>query len=90
MAESIEERIRERAYHLWEAEGRPPGRAEAHWLRAEAEVKGAAESQAPRPAARPAKAKAKPDTKPKAKAGAKPGAGTRKAGAAKARRAPAR
>jgi Protein of unknown function (DUF2934) len=26
-----EQRIRERAYQLWEAEGRPEGRAEAHW-----------------------------------------------------------
>ncbi len=30
--------IRERAYQLWEAEGRPDGRAEAHWYRAEAEL----------------------------------------------------
>jgi hypothetical protein len=26
-----EQRIRERAYHLWEAEGRPERRAEEHW-----------------------------------------------------------
>ncbi|MBK1660157.1 DUF2934 domain-containing protein [Paracraurococcus ruber] len=26
-----EQRIRIRAYHLWEAEGRPGDRAEAHW-----------------------------------------------------------
>lgn len=26
-----EERIRERAYFLWQAEGCPEGRAEAHW-----------------------------------------------------------
>ena len=26
-----EQRIRERAYHLWEVEGRPEGRAEEHW-----------------------------------------------------------
>lgn len=30
MAEEDKDR-RERAYHLWEAEGRPEGRAEAHW-----------------------------------------------------------
>ncbi|MDO9710609.1 DUF2934 domain-containing protein [Paracraurococcus lichenis] len=29
-----EQRVRERAYHLWEAEGRPEGRADAHWVRA--------------------------------------------------------
>ena len=28
-------RIRERAYRLWEAEGRPEGRAGAHWDMAE-------------------------------------------------------
>ena len=30
----IEERVRERAYLLWEREGRPEGRAEEHWRRA--------------------------------------------------------
>jgi hypothetical protein len=29
-----EARVRERAYFLWEREGRPHGRAEAHWHRA--------------------------------------------------------
>jgi hypothetical protein len=29
-----EERIRQRAYHLWEAEGRPDGRDEEYWERA--------------------------------------------------------
>jgi hypothetical protein len=28
---SIEARIRERAYHLWQDEGCPDGRADAHW-----------------------------------------------------------
>ena len=28
-------RIRVRAYHLWESEGRPEGQAEAYWQRAE-------------------------------------------------------
>jgi hypothetical protein len=28
------QRIRERAYHLWESEGRPEGRAEEYWERA--------------------------------------------------------
>jgi len=29
-----EDRIRERAHRLWEAEGRPDGRAEHHWFQA--------------------------------------------------------
>ena len=27
----LEQRIRERAYKIWEDEGRPEGRPEAHW-----------------------------------------------------------
>ena len=33
-----EERIRERAYELWEQAGRPEGRAVEHWLQAETEI----------------------------------------------------
>lgn len=33
-----DERIRERAYGLWEAEGRPDGCAERHWKEAEFEL----------------------------------------------------
>jgi Protein of unknown function (DUF2934) len=33
-----EQAIRERAYRIWEAEGRPDGKELDHWLRAEAEV----------------------------------------------------
>lgn len=33
-SEDTERRIREHAYRLWEAEGRPEGRAEAHWEQA--------------------------------------------------------
>jgi hypothetical protein len=36
----LHERIRRRAYLLWEQEGRPEGQAEDHWHRAEAEVAG--------------------------------------------------
>jgi hypothetical protein len=36
----LHERIKWRAYLLWEQEGRPEGRADDHWLRAEAEVAG--------------------------------------------------
>ena len=34
-AENREVRIRERAYHLWEADGRPHGREREFWERAE-------------------------------------------------------
>lgn len=33
-----EQAIRERAYALWEEEGRPDGRHVDHWLRAKAEI----------------------------------------------------
>ena len=36
----LHERIKWRAYLFWEQEGRPEGRAEDHWFRAEAEVAG--------------------------------------------------
>jgi hypothetical protein len=38
-----EQRVRERAYEIWESTGRPEGKAGEHWLQAEAEV--AAEEQ---------------------------------------------
>ena len=41
--------IAARAYELWEAAGRPHGRAVEHWLLAEAQLRGMAE---PRPGAR--------------------------------------
>jgi len=34
MAETLEDRIRQRAYHIWEANGRPSGRDEEFWYRA--------------------------------------------------------
>jgi hypothetical protein len=34
VAETLEVRIRERAYHIWEASGRPLGRDEEFWQRA--------------------------------------------------------
>jgi hypothetical protein len=37
-------RIRERAYEIWQREGRPHGRDAEHWQRAEAEIE--AEGQA--------------------------------------------
>jgi hypothetical protein len=38
METSLEDRIRERAYHLWNAGGQIHGQAEQHWLTAEREV----------------------------------------------------
>jgi hypothetical protein len=35
-----EERQRERAYAIWEREGRPDGQAERHWAQADAELDG--------------------------------------------------
>ncbi|MBU8539852.1 DUF2934 domain-containing protein [Falsiroseomonas tokyonensis] len=35
---SDEDRIRQRAHEIWEQEGRPQGRQEAHWARASREM----------------------------------------------------
>ena len=35
---NLEEAIRERAYHLWTADGQPDGQAEVHWLKAQREI----------------------------------------------------
>ena len=37
MTGDIERRIRERAYEIWESEGRPHGRSDDHWKQARAE-----------------------------------------------------
>jgi hypothetical protein len=49
-----ERRIRERAYEIWEREGRPVGRAEEHWRQAATEI--AAETSAASPGQQPAPA----------------------------------
>jgi hypothetical protein len=38
MDPELRRRIEERAYALWEANGRPEGRALDHWLQAEQEI----------------------------------------------------
>jgi hypothetical protein len=38
MDPELRHRIEERAYALWEADGRPEGRARDYWLRAEQEI----------------------------------------------------
>ena len=35
---NLEETIRERAYHLWIADGQPEGKAEIYWLNAQREI----------------------------------------------------
>lgn len=37
-AEPSEEEIRERAFEIWETDGRPPGRAAEHWEQARREL----------------------------------------------------
>jgi hypothetical protein len=54
-AEMLEERVRERAYHLWEQGGRPPGRDQEFWQLALELI--ATEEPAPTVRARPARAK---------------------------------
>jgi hypothetical protein len=34
----LTERIRQRAYEIWESEGKPQDRSLIHWMRAEAEI----------------------------------------------------
>jgi DUF2934 family protein len=36
--QNLEETIRERAYQLWIADGRPDGRADAYWLNAQRDI----------------------------------------------------
>jgi hypothetical protein len=35
---NLKEAIRERAYHLWIADGQPEGRADMYWLNAQREI----------------------------------------------------
>jgi hypothetical protein len=39
MGDDWEGRVRERAYAIWEREGRPEGGAERHWAQAEEELR---------------------------------------------------
>jgi Protein of unknown function (DUF2934) len=60
---SLMAKIRQRAYELWEDEGRPEGRDRIHWLRAEAEFRETLCASRP----------ANPGAKPKASKSSKPG-----------------
>lgn len=59
-----EKAIKERAYHIWENEGRPHGRDREHWERASREIEAEAKK-------RPGKATTVARTKPAGKAKAK-------------------
>jgi hypothetical protein len=47
MEHTLEHRIRERAYEIWNADSRANGRAEEHWLAAEREVLSSLGGQSP-------------------------------------------
>ncbi|WP_142848886.1 DUF2934 domain-containing protein [Telmatospirillum sp. J64-1] len=66
----INEMIRDRAYQIWEAEGRPEGRDIEHWARAEAEIRAGQKAEVTAEAA-PAPAK-KTARKPAARKAAAP------------------
>lgn len=51
MSGDIERRIRERAYEIWESEGRPESRSHDHWEQARAEFSEASAEAAQAPAA---------------------------------------
>jgi Protein of unknown function (DUF2934) len=47
MEQTLEHRIRERAYEIWNANGRSDGQAEQHWLAAERELLAGARARSP-------------------------------------------
>ena len=51
MKDTLEDRIRERAYAIWNANGRIDGAADQHWLAAEREVLATLTAQIPAPVA---------------------------------------
>lgn len=63
--DTLEHSIRERAYHLWLADGCQEGAADAHWLIAEREILASAVGAGAPPA--PAKAAKRAPAKPRAK-----------------------
>ena len=66
MQQAIEQRIRVRAYQIWEAVGRPEGHSDQHWLAAERELLAACVEPMIRSAVskQPASRKSKPQAKP--------------------------
>ena len=60
MESSLYDRIRERAYELWDASGRLDGRADQHWLAAERELLGEMTAQLPAAGKAPRQRRAQP------------------------------
>ncbi|HEY7384966.1 MAG TPA: DUF2934 domain-containing protein [Beijerinckiaceae bacterium] len=79
MQDVRQEKVRERAYQIWEREGRQDGRAEEHWSQAEQELAGSTEIAASDIVV-PALAAARSTTNGSVKT-AKPGAPRRRRGA---------
>ena len=52
MSQDMEQTIRERAYHLWVADGCRDGESEHHWLAAERDILAAFAATAPAPKGR--------------------------------------
>ena len=75
---NLEEAIRERAYHLWTADGQPEGNADVYWLNAQRELLTATLEGSGREAA----ADSAPVTTKPAKKAKVAGSGKRKARAA--------
>lgn len=61
---ALQERIRIRAYSLWEQAGRPDGTALAHWLEAEREAEAAALPANPASAPKRSRARSAAETAP--------------------------
>jgi hypothetical protein len=51
MEHTLELRIRQRAYEIWNADGRADGKADEHWLAAEREVASSLSARSPAPKA---------------------------------------
>lgn len=68
MADDRDERIRQRAYEIWQKEGAPEGRQAEHWQQAEREIDGETEpKRGKKAAAKPAKSEAEKPKKGRAK-----------------------
>ena len=83
-----EDKIRERAYSIWEAEGYPHGRAEDHWHRAVHEIVGdpGLQTAAPAAAKKPAPKRRKAATGAPAPVTKAPAAKTKSTATAAAKR----
>jgi Protein of unknown function (DUF2934) len=51
MEHTLEVRIKQRAYEIWNADGRADGKADEHWLAAEREVVSSLSARSPAPKA---------------------------------------